>query len=122
MTEGFTIAGATLSLLQVGEQGIITRIAQKHEPVARQLEHMGLVPGTTIAVEQRSPHYVIRVGQQQLTLHPGMAQTIYLRLQPAPRPTPFWAHLNQWAIACLKQISAGPTTAPQPVCAVVNRR
>ncbi len=122
MTEGFTIAGATLSLLQVGEQGIITRIAQTHESVARQLAHMGLVPGTTIAVEQRSPHYVIRVGQQQLTLNSIMAQTIYLRLQPAPVSTPFWEHLNQWAIACLKKFAAGQTTAPQPVCAVVNRR
>ena len=57
MTEGFTIAGSTLSLLKVGEQGTVTRIASLDETLVRKLKSMGVVPGASVTLKQRSELY-----------------------------------------------------------------
>ncbi|NJL45109.1 MAG: ferrous iron transport protein A [Leptolyngbyaceae cyanobacterium SM2_3_12] len=80
MFTGFTISGASLQLLKVGEQGVISRL-KKHDPsIVEQLEKMGLYPGTPITLEQRFPHFLVRTEAGQLTLTEAMIRAIYVRL------------------------------------------
>ncbi|MDX2232412.1 MAG: FeoA family protein [Leptolyngbyaceae cyanobacterium bins.349] len=118
----FTIAGSTLSLLKTGEQGIVTRIASMDETVIHKLRSMGVVPGVTVTVAQRSPQCVIQVGSHQFALSSSTAKAIYLRLHQAPVPANAIEQLNQFAIACLKKFTTGRTHAPQPLCSSGNSR
>ncbi len=86
--QSFTIAGSTLSLLQVGERGIVTRIKTANETLMQRLRAVGVVPGTVVTLERRSPHYLIRVGDTALTLRSEDAHAIYVRLAECPKPFP----------------------------------
>ena len=123
MTEGFTIAGSTLSLLKVGEQGTVTRIASLDETLVRKLKSMGVVPGASVTLKQRSPDWVIQVGDHRFGLSKSTAQAIYLRLQHSPVSANVLDQLNQVAIALLKRFSTGKSTNyPQPLCSSVDNR
>lgn len=79
-TETFTIFGSSLSLLKPGEQGIVNRVESADEATVQKLREMGIVPGVTIAVVERSPAYTIVVGGDRLILNQKSADAVYVRL------------------------------------------
>lgn len=87
MSGRFTVSGSTLSLLNVGEQGVVTRVTSADHVMRQKLVAMGVVPGTTVTLEQRSPRYRIRVDEHQFIIGPETAQAIYVRLaETVPMP------------------------------------
>jgi ferrous iron transport protein A len=80
MSGRFTVSGATLSLLKAGEQGTVTRVTSDDRTLIQKLMTMGIVPGTTVTLEQRSPRYKVRVDQHQFVIGHETAQAIYVRL------------------------------------------
>lgn len=110
----FTIAGSTLSLLNVGEQGIVTRIASLDETVVQTLKSMGVVPGVVLTLAQRSPQCVIQVGHHQFALSQRTAQAIYLRLHHAPAAKAV-DQFNQFAIAVFKRFTMGTAVKAQAI-------
>jgi len=83
MFTGFTISGASLKMLKVGEQGVIARIRDADPTVADQIRRLGLSPGTSIVLEQRFPRFVVRSREGSLALTQAMIQAIYVRLRAA---------------------------------------
>jgi ferrous iron transport protein A len=83
MSGRFTVTGSTLSLLQAGEGGVVTRVTSVDRTIVQKLLAMGVVPGTPVTLEQRSPRYTIRVGQHQFVIGHETAQAIYVRLTEA---------------------------------------
>ncbi|MEM8807640.1 MAG: ferrous iron transport protein A [Cyanobacteria bacterium P01_G01_bin.38] len=79
MFTGFTISGASLKLLKVGERGVIARVKGANPAVADQLRRLGLSPGTSITLEQRFPRFVLRTHKGPLALTQTMIQSIYVR-------------------------------------------
>ena len=81
MFTGFTVSGASLKLLKVGERGTIARIRDTNPTVMEELRKLGLSPGTSITLEQRFPRFIVRTHQGPLALTQGMIQAIYVRLR-----------------------------------------
>ncbi|EDX86843.1 FeoA domain superfamily [Synechococcus sp. PCC 7335] len=80
MFTGFTVSGAALSLLHVGERGVIARVRDNTDPtVADQIRRLGLSPGTPITLEQRFPRFVVRTHSDSVALTQAMIQAIYVR-------------------------------------------
>lgn len=86
----FTVSGATLSLLKAGEWGVVTRITSTDRMMVQKLVTMGVVPGTIVTLEQRSPHYRIKVDEHQFVIGHETAQAIYVRLTEASPSPQFW--------------------------------
>lgn len=86
MLVGFTVSGAALPMLNVGERGIITRFTQANTSTIDQLQALGLNRGTGITLEQRHPKFIVKTEQGRLALTPQMARAIYVRL-----------HSDSWA-------------------------
>lgn len=83
----FTVSGSTLSLLNAGEQGVVTRVTSADRTIVQKLTAMGVVPGTTVTLEQRSPRYQIKVDGHRFVIGLETAQAIYVRLTEAlPMP------------------------------------
>ncbi len=78
--EKITLSGSSLALLRIGEQGTITRLRKTNEPLFQKLSALGLAPGVSIKLEQRSPNFIIKVGNHQLTLDKQIAHSVYVRL------------------------------------------
>ncbi len=85
-TQGVTITGSTLSLLKAGEKGVVSRIANIDQTIAQNLQTMGILPGVSITLEQRSPNYLIRVGDAQFTVAKDTAKAVYVRLSTPASP------------------------------------
>lgn len=81
MSQGFTIAGSSLSLLKPGERGVVTRICGNDDLVTQKLRAMNVQIGTMITVEQRSPRFIVRIGADRVALSDPTRQAIYVRLQ-----------------------------------------
>ncbi|NJM97151.1 MAG: ferrous iron transport protein A [Phormidesmis sp. RL_2_1] len=79
MFTGFTISGASLSLLHVGERGVVARVRDNDPLVADQIRRLGLSPGTSITLEQRFPRFVVRTRKGTTALTQAMIQAIYVR-------------------------------------------
>ena len=79
-TQGFTVSGSSLELLNPGERGVITRFISKDETLIRKLMAMGLMPGVSITLERRFPSFVIKAGNTHLALDQGIARAIYVQL------------------------------------------
>jgi ferrous iron transport protein A len=122
MTERFTIAGSTLSLLKIGEQGVVTRIASLDATIVHQLRCMGVVPGALVTLEQRSPHWIICVGHDQFAVSASTARAIYLRVQPCPVRLSGLKQLHQIAIACLNRFRKSKTHSSKPSFSAANSR
>ncbi|NJM73276.1 MAG: ferrous iron transport protein A [Scytonema sp. RU_4_4] len=80
MFEKFCITGSSLELLKKGERGIIKFCNIKDEQSLQEMISMGIIPGTSITVEQQFPCFVITAGERQLTLTRKLAQRIYVRI------------------------------------------
>ncbi|MEO0647942.1 MAG: FeoA family protein [Cyanobacteria bacterium J06650_10] len=83
MFTGFTVSGASLKLLNVGERGVIARIKDTDPTVVDQLRRLGLSPGTSIILEQRFPRFIVRTREGSSALTQAMIQAVYVRLRAA---------------------------------------
>lgn len=79
-TQGFTVSGSSLELLNTGEQGVVTKFKIKDKTTINKLIAMGLTPGVSIILEQRFPSFVIKAGNTRLAIDKGIARTIYVRI------------------------------------------
>jgi ferrous iron transport protein A len=80
LTTGFSVQGSSLKLLRTGEQGTITRINALHDATAHSLREMGIKLGQLIALEERFPRFVIRVGGHRYALSDDAIRSIYVRI------------------------------------------
>jgi Fe2+ transport system protein FeoA len=80
LTAGFSVQGASLKLLRSHERGVITRIKTLCETTAKGLKALGLSPGQSITVEQRSPRFIVRVGNDRHALDEATISAIYVRI------------------------------------------
>ena len=75
MIDGHVIS---LSEFQPGDVGRVVNIVSVDNGRLLKLSAMGIVPGSTLRCQQRSPAYVIWVGETQLSLDKAVAQDIWL--------------------------------------------
>jgi len=80
LTTGFSVQGASLKLLRSHERGVIKRINTLCETTAQTLTDLGLTPGQPIAIEQRSPQFIVRVGDDRHALDETAVNAIYVRI------------------------------------------
>jgi ferrous iron transport protein A len=80
MFSKFSLSGSSLELLKTGERGIVKFCNIKDEKFLEELISMGVIPGNSITLEQRFPCFVIRVGENRLTLQKEIARRIYVRI------------------------------------------
>jgi len=76
----FTVQGASLKLMQPGETGIVSRLRGQNASVLEKLQTLGLLPGSPIRLEQRSPHFIVCSGLNCFTLDDATAQAVYVRI------------------------------------------
>ncbi len=75
-----------LPSFELGATGRIVFIAPKFHDRMDRLAALGVVPGSTIRLHQRSPSYVIEIGETTIALDPEIAGEIYVKQVEAPRP------------------------------------
>jgi len=63
----------------VGAPGRIVFIAPKFHDRMDRLAALGVIPGSEIRLRQRSPSYVIEVGETTIALDPEIAREIYVK-------------------------------------------
>lgn len=80
MFDRFTVSGAALQVLNVGDRGTIARFTQTDPVILSHLESLGLGRGKAIAVTQRHPNFVVSTEDRHLTLPPSLVNAIYVRL------------------------------------------
>jgi DtxR family Mn-dependent transcriptional regulator len=68
-----------LRSFDVGATGRIVFIAPKFHDRMDRLAALGVIPGSTIRLHQRSPSYVIEVGETTIALDPEIAGEIYVK-------------------------------------------
>lgn len=76
----FTVQGSSLKLMQPGEAGIVSRLRGHNASVLEKLRSLGLLPGSPIQLEQRSPYFIVRSGHNCYTLDDAIVQAIYVRI------------------------------------------
>jgi Fe2+ transport system protein FeoA len=69
----------TLDLMRSGERGELLQLTCMSDTRRNTLTVFGLTPGTELTLIQRTPSYVIRVGETELGLDREIAQGIYVR-------------------------------------------
>ncbi|MBW4467808.1 MAG: ferrous iron transport protein A [Pegethrix bostrychoides GSE-TBD4-15B] len=79
-TTKLSVQGSSLKLLRSGERGIVTRINALRDSTAQTLRKIGLAPGQTITLEQRFPHFTIRVGGNCYSLDDAAMNAISIRI------------------------------------------
>jgi len=68
-----------LTEFPVGEMGRISYIVTSSHPQLHKVLSLGVVPGVEVVLHQKTPSYVIIVGQTQIAMDSELAQQIYLR-------------------------------------------
>jgi DtxR family Mn-dependent transcriptional regulator len=63
----------------VGERGWISFISSRSPERMRRLGTLGLMPGATVRVRQKSPAYVLELGQTTIALERELAAEIYVK-------------------------------------------
>jgi len=75
-----------LRTFDVGATGRIVFIAPKFHDRMDRLAALGVIPGSTLRLHQRSPSYVIEVGETTIALDPEIAGEIYVKpVEARPR-------------------------------------
>ena len=69
----------SLKELQVGENGRIIFVLSKSHARLDRLGTMGIVPGSVIRLHQKSPAYVIEIGETTLALDPDIVGEIFVK-------------------------------------------
>jgi ferrous iron transport protein A len=99
-TPGFSGVGSSLRWMQIGERGTVNPFRNVDERTRIKLERIGIRPGASITVEQRSPRFMVRVGGQRLVLSDQMIHAVTIRLsRPASPATPHYraiAPISYW--------------------------
>jgi ferrous iron transport protein A len=80
LSTSFSVKGASLNLLRVGERGVVMRVGALPIAQTLQLQEMGIKPGRAISVEQQAPNFVVRVGGQRYPLNRALTNAIYVRI------------------------------------------
>jgi DtxR family Mn-dependent transcriptional regulator len=75
-----------LRSFELGATGRIVFIAPKFHDRMDRLAALGVIPGSTIRLHQRSPSYVIEVGETTIALDPEIAGEIYVKPVEARSP------------------------------------
>jgi DtxR family Mn-dependent transcriptional regulator len=73
-----------LPALELGSHGRIVFIAPRFHDRMDRLAALGVVPGSTIRLHQRSPSFVIELGETTIALDPEIAREIYVKPAEAP--------------------------------------
>jgi DtxR family Mn-dependent transcriptional regulator len=68
-----------LATFDLGATGRIAFIAPKFHDRMDRLAALGVIPGSTLRLHQRSPSYVIEVGETTIALDPEIAGEIYVK-------------------------------------------
>lgn len=68
-----------LRTFDLGSTGRIVFIAPKFHDRMDRLASLGVIPGSTLRLRQRSPSYVIEVGETTIALDPEIASEIYVK-------------------------------------------
>ncbi len=68
-----------LPTFELGATGRIVFIAPKFHDRMDRLAALGVIPGSTIRLHQRSPSYVIEVGETTIALDPEIASEIFVK-------------------------------------------
>ncbi len=68
-----------LRTFELGATGRIVFIAPKYHDRMDRLATLGVIPGSTIRLHQRSPSYVIEVGETTIALDPEIAGEIFVK-------------------------------------------
>jgi DtxR family transcriptional regulator, Mn-dependent transcriptional regulator len=68
-----------LRTFEVGATGRIVFIAPKFHDRMDRLAALGVIPGSTIRLHQRSPSYVIEIGETTIALDPEIAGEIFVK-------------------------------------------
>ncbi|WP_442938011.1 FeoA family protein [Nostoc sp.] len=74
------MTGCSLELLKTGERAIVTFCKSQDETILKKLISMGVIPGTTITLEQHFPSLIIKVGNTSLALDMESIRAIYIRI------------------------------------------
>lgn len=88
---GTRAAGKVISALAdllPGQRGVIAYIHGQRRDMMQRLLGMGAIPGSPIALLQRSPSYVFELGHRQIAVDRDTAEEIYVRLAGAPPQSP----------------------------------
>lgn len=94
-TPGLSGIGSPLKWMQMGERGTVNPFQNVDDRTRIKLEMMGIRPGASITVEQRSPRFTVRIGSQSVVLSDRMIHAVSVRLSSSTsRPA-----LHQRAIA-----------------------
>jgi ferrous iron transport protein A len=88
MVNGFTVSGASLQILNVGDRGTISRFPRADPLALAHLNSLGLERGTAITVTQRHPKFIVSTEDGHLILPPSLVQMIYVRLVNGEVKTP----------------------------------
>jgi DtxR family Mn-dependent transcriptional regulator len=75
-----------LRAFEIGATGRIVFIAPKYHDRMDRLAALGVIPGSTIRLHQRSPSYVIEIGETTIALDPEIAGEIYVKPVEARSP------------------------------------
>lgn len=75
-----------LQSFDLGATGRIVFIAPKFHDRMDRLAALGVIPGSTIRLHQRSPSYVIEIGETTIALDPEIAGEIYVKPVEARSP------------------------------------
>ncbi|MDX2213944.1 MAG: FeoA family protein [Oculatellaceae cyanobacterium bins.114] len=78
--QGFMVSGSSLKLLEIGERGVVAALRNSDDGVIRKLQGLGLLPGTLIRLEQRSPQFVVSTESDRIPLDEHLIGAIYVRL------------------------------------------
>ncbi len=68
-----------LQTFELGATGRIVFIAPKFHDRMDRLAALGVIPGSTLRLHQRSPSYVIEVGETTIALDPEIASEIFVK-------------------------------------------
>lgn len=68
-----------LDRLAVGERGRIVYIVPRERERLVRLSNLGIVPGATVGLQQRTSAAVLRIGETTLAVDPAIAGEIYVR-------------------------------------------
>ena len=80
MFSRFTVSGASLQVLNVGDRGTIARFPRADPSTLAHLQKLGLDRGTEITITQRYPNFIVSTANGNLTLPPSLISAIYVRL------------------------------------------
>ncbi|MFQ6105598.1 MAG: metal-dependent transcriptional regulator [Candidatus Hydrothermarchaeaceae archaeon] len=68
-----------LDSLMPGEKGRIVFITSKQHRLMDKLSSLGVVPGSIIKIHQKSPSYVIKIGETELAVDREVVNSIYVK-------------------------------------------